>query len=70
MQAKALLKKKGVHIIDIPAWTDKARRTEMNERSGGRDTFPQIFINGEHIGGYDDLRELDEQGGLARFLTT
>ena len=69
MRAKALLEKKGVDIIDIPAWMDKAKRSEMNERSGGRNTFPQIFIDGVHIGGCDDLHALDAKGGLDPLLS-
>ena len=69
IRAKALLSSKGVDIIDIPAWMDKAKRTEMNERSGGRNTFPQIFINGQHIGGCDDLHALDAAGELDPLLT-
>ncbi len=69
IRAKHLLKSKGVKIIDIPAWMDSNKRAEMRERSGGRNTFPQIFINGEHIGGCDDLHALDAAGGLDPLLT-
>ena len=62
-RAKALLSKKGVEIIDIPAYMDASKRREMNDRSG-RNTFPQIFIDGKHIGGCDDLYALDAAGGL------
>lgn len=67
IRAKALLKSKGVEIIDIPAANDKIKRAEMNERSG-RNTFPQIFIDGKHIGGSDDLAALDRAGGLDPLL--
>jgi len=67
MRAKALLKKKGVEVIDIPAAADRTKRQEMNERSG-RNTFPQIFIDGKHIGGSDDLAALDARGGLDPLL--
>ncbi|MEL6688634.1 MAG: glutaredoxin domain-containing protein, partial [Pseudomonadota bacterium] len=40
-----------VDIIDIPASGNKEKRAEMNQRAFGRNTFPQIFINGEHVGG-------------------
>ena len=66
IRAKALFKKKGVEVIDIPA-TEKAKRQEMNERSG-RNTFPQVFIDGKHIGGSDDLAALDRAGGLDPLL--
>ena len=49
IRAKSLLKNKGVEFIDIPAAMDRKKRKEMNERSG-RNTFPQIFIDGKHIG--------------------
>ena len=68
IRAKQLLKRKGVEVIDIPAWMNKAKRREMNERSGGRNTFPQIFINGKHVGGCDDLHALDARGGLDPLL--
>ena len=68
VRAKKLLKSKGVDIIDIPAWMDGNKRAEMRERSGGRNTFPQIFIDGKHIGGCDDLFALDAKGGLDPLL--
>lgn len=63
VRAKALLKNKGVDFIDIPAAMDRKKRQEMNERSG-RNTFPQIFIDGKHIGGCDDIHALDRAGKL------
>jgi glutaredoxin 3 len=68
IRAKALLESKGVDIIDIPAATDKAVRAEMNQRSNGRNTFPQIFINGKHVGGSDDLAALERAGKLDPML--
>jgi len=70
VRAKRLLKAKGVKFIDIPAWMDSKKRAEMRERSGGRKTFPQIFINGKHIGGCDDLHALDARGGLDPLLAS
>jgi len=67
VRAKALLKSKGAKFIDIPAYMDAAKRKEMNKRSG-RNTFPQIFIDGKHIGGCDDLFALDHAGGLDPLL--
>jgi len=63
IRAKALFEQKGVDVIDIPAAADKAKRAEMNKRSG-RNTFPQIFIDGKHIGGCDDLFDLERAGKL------
>jgi len=53
--------------IDIPAAMDRDKRKEMNERSG-RNTFPQIFIDGKHIGGCDDVHALDRAGKLDPML--
>ncbi|MEM9599510.1 MAG: glutaredoxin 3 [Pseudomonadota bacterium] len=68
IRAKALLESKGVDIIDIPAANDKAKRAEMNQRANGRNTCPQIFINGEHVGGSDDLAALERAGKLDAML--
>lgn len=67
-RAKALFEKKGVEFTEIPAAMDKAKRAEMNQRSGGGNTFPQIFINGQHIGGCDDLMALERRGGVDPLL--
>jgi glutaredoxin 3 len=67
-RAKALLGKKGVNFEEIDISTGGPRRAEMVERSGGRQTVPQIFINGQHIGGSDDLAALDRDGGLDPLL--
>ncbi len=66
IRAKALLEGKGVKVIDIPA-TGKEKRAEMNKRSG-RNTFPQIFIDGKHVGGSDDLAALERSGELDKLL--
>lgn len=63
-RARALLQKKGVAFLDIDIAEEPARRTEMIHRAGGRRTVPQIFIDGEHIGGCDDLVALDRAGKL------
>jgi glutaredoxin 3 len=68
-RAKALLQQKGVSVIEeIDISTDDGLRAEMLAASGGRKTVPQIFINGQHVGGFDDLSALDRQGGLASLL--
>ncbi len=66
-RAKALLEKKGVEFKEIVASHDPTLRAEMNERSG-RLTYPQIFINGTHVGGCDDLMALESRGGLDPLL--
>ncbi len=67
-RAKRLLGAKGVAFEEIDLWTDPARRSEMIERSEGRTTVPQIFIDGRLIGGSDDLHELERRGELDRLL--
>ena len=67
VRAKSLLKGKGVKIIDIPAAMNREKRAEMNRRSG-RNTFPQIFIDGAHIGGCDDIFALERSGKLNPLL--
>jgi glutaredoxin 3 len=66
--AKRLLTTKGAAFTEIDVMFEAGRRTEMIERSGGRRTVPQIFIDGRHIGGYDDLSALDKAGDLDRLL--
>jgi glutaredoxin 3 len=63
-RAKGLLTSKKVAYEEIDLLEQPNRRDEMLERSGGRRTVPQIFINGEHIGGCDDLVALDRAGKL------
>ena len=67
VRAKALLRHKGVAFDEIDVSTDDALREKMVEASGRR-TVPQIFINDAPIGGFDELRALDEQGDLDRLL--
>ena len=66
--AKALLQKKGADFTDIVASNDPAKKQEMIQKSGGRMTFPQIFIGGKHIGGSDELHALDRRGDLDPLL--
>ncbi len=68
LDAKALLKRKGVTFTEIDVARDRARRTEMVQRANGRMTVPQIFIGSTHIGGCDDLYALDEAGKLDPLL--
>jgi glutaredoxin 3 len=65
--AKRLLREKGAEYTEIDVMFDSGRRDEMMARSGRR-TVPQIFIDGRHIGGYDDLSALDDNGELDRLL--
>lgn len=67
-RALALLAQKGVQVNEIKAGFDAAKKAEMIQRSGGRQTFPQIFIGEKHVGGCDDLHALDAKGGLDPLL--
>jgi glutaredoxin 3 len=69
-RAKALLERKGVTFETIDLMEQPSRRAEMIERAGGRTSVPQIFIDGEHIGGCDDLHALDKAGQLDAKLAT
>lgn len=66
--AKRLLTSKGVEFTEIDVMFDPERKREMIERSSGRRTVPQIFIDGRHIGGFDDLSALDQRGELDPLL--
>ena len=68
MRAKALLGKKGVAYTEIDVSGDAAKRHEMIERAHGRMTVPQIFIGATHVGGCDDLYELEGAGKLDPLL--
>ena len=67
-RAKALLARKGVAFQEVDAPTGSAARKAAIERSGGRSTVPQIFIDGQAIGGSDDLAALDRAGKLDALL--
>lgn len=63
-RAKSLLDSKGAQYREIDVTMDRAEFDAMVSRASGRRTVPQIFINGQHIGGSDDLAALDARGGL------
>ena len=66
-RARALLERKGARWNEIDVEAEPKRRSEMIERSGQR-TVPQIFIGGRHIGGSDELAELEQKGELDALL--
>jgi glutaredoxin 3 len=66
-RAKSLLDSKGASYDEMDVMMDDKKRTEMRERSR-RSTVPQIFINGQHIGGSDDLAVLEQAGKLDALL--
>lgn len=65
--AKRLLDNKGVTYQQIPVDTQPEKLQEMMEKSGRR-TVPQIFIGDHHVGGFDDLHELESDGELDTLL--
>ena len=67
-RALALLRSKGVEPEDMDITMDRDLRQEMIGRADGRTTVPQVFINGQHVGGSDDLAALDARGGLDPML--
>ena len=66
--AKNLLKSRGLEWVELRIDTDAAARDAMLARSGQRRTVPQIFVNDQHVGGYDDLVAADRSGKLALLL--
>ncbi|MCB2094437.1 MAG: glutaredoxin 3 [Rhodobacteraceae bacterium] len=67
--AKRLLASKGAVFEEINVAGDPAKRQEMMTRAHGRHTVPQIFIDGKHVGGSDELHSLDRAGGLDPLLS-
>ena len=66
--AKKLLETKGVAFNEFDATYAPDLRQEMIKRADGRNTFPQIFIDGKHVGGCDDLHALERAGKLDPLL--
>lgn len=66
-RAKRLLERKGVSYDEIRVDVDADRWREMSSRSG-RDTVPQLFVGERHVGGFDDMVELDLDGELDALL--
>lgn len=68
IRAKGLLTKKGVEFTEYCIDGDEAARDEMSVRAKGRRSLPQIFIDDRHIGGCDDIYDLDGRGKLDPLL--
>ena len=66
--AKRLLNEKGVEFTEFNVLTDPALKPQMIERANGRRTVPQIFIGERHVGGCDDLYDLERAGQLDQLL--
>ncbi|MDB5108229.1 MAG: grx [Candidatus Binatus sp.] len=69
VRAKNLLKNKGIAFDEIDVTHDDELRARMIEMSGGRRTVPEIFINGKIVGGFDELKALDDAGELDSLLS-
>ncbi|MDD1463927.1 glutaredoxin 3 [Dolichospermum sp. ST_sed5] len=70
VRAKGLLKNKGVDFIEYNIDGDEMARNKMAERTNGKRSLPQIFINDAHIGGCDDIHTLESQGKLDQMLVS
>jgi glutaredoxin 3 len=68
LRAATLLERKGVSYVEIDIEEQHEREAEMVQRAGGRTTVPQIFVDGEHVGGFDDLHAAELSGRLDRML--
>jgi glutaredoxin 3 len=68
IRAKGLLNQKGVTFTEYVIDGDEAARDVMAKRANGRRSVPQIFINDQHVGGCDDLHDLDALGKLDALL--
>jgi glutaredoxin 3 len=66
--AERLLVEKGVAIDKVRVDLEPTRRAEMTQKAGGRRTVPQIWIGSRHVGGCDDLYELERKGELDTLL--
>jgi len=69
-RARKLLDDKGVSYEEYEISMDTQKRAEMMQRANGRSTVPQIFIDGRHIGGSDDLAQLEREGQLDSMLAS
>ena len=68
LAAKRLLDRKGLAFEEIDVEFDEEKRAEMSARSGGARRVPQIFIQGHHVGGYDELMAIERAGELEMWL--
>jgi glutaredoxin 3 len=69
-RARALLQRKGVEFAEYDVDEEAGKREEARTRSGGRTSVPQIFIDGKHIGGSDEMAALEAAGKLDPLLAT
>jgi len=69
VRAKSLLKKKGAEVEEVDVLMDLEARGEMEAKSGGARSVPQIFIGDTHVGGCDELYALEREGKLDPLLS-
>jgi glutaredoxin 3 len=69
VRAKSLLRKKGVEVEEVDVFMDIGAREEMESKTGGARSVPQIFIGDTHVGGCDELYALEKEGKLDPLLT-
>lgn len=70
VRAKMLLEQKGISYHEIRVDQDPQQRQQMLEKADGQRTVPQIFIGDHHIGGFDDLYQASQDGGLSKLLSS
>lgn len=68
VRAKSLLKRKGVEVEEVDIFMDGDARTEMEARTGGARSVPQIFVGDTHVGGCEELYALEKEGKLDPLL--
>ncbi len=66
--AREVLEEEGITYDELDVTDDPARRAEMVRRAGGRTTVPQLFFGDRHVGGYDDVLELEHSRGVRTLL--
>lgn len=67
-RALQVFRAKGIEVSEIKAPHGSPERADATRRAGGRNTMPQVFIDGRSIGGCDELLALDREGGLDPLL--
>ncbi|HKQ44201.1 MAG TPA: glutaredoxin 3 [Rhizomicrobium sp.] len=68
VRAKSLLKKKGAQVDEVDVFMDASAREEMEAKTGGARSVPQIFVGETYVGGCDELYALEKEGKLDPLL--
>ena len=66
--AKRLLNRNNIHYKEINIAIEEDKKNEMLKKSNGRKTIPQIFFDDYHVGGYEELRDLEKKGELLNII--